>query len=227
AGMSSSEDDGGQLVVKEEEFTEEMWAENQARRSAFLPYKTSYTSNSVTVLTNLQRGNIQTQTTQVEPEEYTIHTRAALGELAIEHITDIDVNEPDENGFTPLMWASSYGQLPTVRQLLQHRAAVDIEGEDGETALLLACANGHHECVKMLLSCGANPNHIDHISNSGLMYAAHSDHSHCVNELLDVGADMTLTNMMGSSAFTIAVTRGSKQVQLVLERFMLKLVEPS
>lgn len=41
----------------------------------------------------------------------------------------------DGNGFSPIMWAASYGQLPTVRLLIQNRAKVDMEvglGEGGE-----------------------------------------------------------------------------------------------
>lgn len=49
------------------------------------------------------------------------------------------------------------------------------------------------------------------MGNTALMYAAHSDHSHCANELLDHGADLTISNVDGASAFSIAVNRGSKQ----------------
>ena len=52
------------------------------------------------------------------------------------------------------------------------------------------------------------------MGNSPLMYAAHGDHSHCGNELLEHGADITLTNVAGSSAFSICVSRGSKQSKI-------------
>ena len=42
-------------------------------------------------------------------------------------ILDTCVDETDENGMTPLMWAASYGQVPTVRLLLQKRANIDFE----------------------------------------------------------------------------------------------------
>ncbi|XP_045617918.1 ankyrin repeat family A protein 2 isoform X2 [Procambarus clarkii] len=223
---SSSDDDGGHLVVKEEDLEDDtgddidLW-DSHTRRSAFSPYR------PVTVLTNLQRGNIQTQTTQAEPDDFTLHNRAAMGELSADDLRDIDVDELDSNGFSPIMWAAYYGQLPTVKLLIQNRAKVDMEGEDGETAVLLAATNGHHEIIKLLISYGADPNHIDHMGNSALMYAAHNDNSHCANELLEHGADITATNVAGSSAFSIAVTRGSKQVQVIMERHILKLLEPS
>ncbi|XP_047486554.1 ankyrin repeat family A protein 2-like [Penaeus chinensis] len=220
--MSSSSEDDSHMIVKEEDMGDDMdlW-ESQPRRSAFSPYR------PVTVLTNLQRGNIQTHTPQVEPEDFTLHIRSAMGELSADDLRDVEVDEVDGNGFSPIMWAASYGQLPTVRLLIQNRAKVDMEGEDGETALLLSSANGHHEIVKLLINCGANPNHVDHMGNTALMYAAHNDHSHCANELLEHGADLSTTNVAGITAFHIAVTRGSKQVQLIMERQLLKLVEPS
>ncbi|KAK8750314.1 hypothetical protein OTU49_014774 [Cherax quadricarinatus] len=224
--MGSSSEDDGHLIVKEEDVDEDIgdemdpW-ESHTRRSAFSPYR------PVTVLTNLQRGNIQTQAAQIEPDDFTLHNRAAMGELSADDLRDIDVDELDSNGFSPIMWAAYYGQLPTVKLLIQNRAKVNLEGEDGETALLLAASNGHHEIIKLLISFGADPNHVDHMGNSALMYAAHNDHSHCANELLDHGVDITTTNVAGTSAFSIAVARGSKQVQLIMERHILKLLEPS
>ncbi|KAK4292029.1 hypothetical protein Pmani_035176 [Petrolisthes manimaculis] len=224
--MGSSSDEDGNLVVKEEDPLDEMgddmdlW-ESHPRRSAFSPYR------PVTVLTNLQRGNIQTQTSQVEPGDFTLHNFAAMGELSARDLRDVNLDEMDSNGFSPLMWSSYYGQLPTARLLIQHQAKVNLEGEDGETALLLASTSGHHEIVKLLVNYGADPNHVDHMGNTALMYAAHSDHSHCANELLDHGADLTLSNVDGATAFNIAVNRGSKQVQLIMERHILKLLEPS
>ncbi|ROT75466.1 Ankyrin repeat family A protein 2 [Penaeus vannamei] len=224
--MSSSSEDDSHMIVKEEDIGDDMdlW-ESQPRRSAFSPYR------PVTVLTNLQRGNIQTHTPQFNGiwKSYASQSHSSnLKPLILQpNFSDVDVDEVDGNGFSPIMWAASYGQLPTVRLLIQNRAKVDMEGEDGETALLLSSANGHHEIVKLLISCGANPNHVDHMGNTALMYAAHNDHSHCANELLEHGADLSTTNVAGITAFHIAVTRGSKQVQLIMERQLLKLVEPS
>ncbi|XP_045130241.1 ankyrin repeat family A protein 2-like isoform X1 [Portunus trituberculatus] len=225
--MGSSSEDDGHLVVKEENMEDEVMDDDMdswddtPRRSAFSPYR------PVTVLTNLQRGNIQTQTSQAEPDDFTLHNRAAMGELSAQDLRDVEVDEVDSHGFTSLMWACHYGQLPTARLLLQHRAKVNMEGEDGETALLLAASNGHHEIVKLLISCGGDPSHTDHMGNTSLMYAAHGGHSHTAHELLEHGADPTATNLSGATAFSIAVNRGSKQVQLILERSLLKLLEGS
>ncbi|XP_035227602.1 ankyrin repeat family A protein 2-like isoform X3 [Stegodyphus dumicola] len=102
--------------------------------SAFSPYKPT------TVLTNLQRGNVQTQTPSVLPER-SLHQLAAQGELFLQNLDDnFNVNLQDENGFTPLMWASSYGQLET----------------EGNTALMYAAYNNHSGCTQELLNAGAD-----------------------------------------------------------------------
>jgi ankyrin repeat protein len=79
--------------------------------------------------------------------------------------TECDVDVRDSNGLTALMWASSYGQLPTVELLLKQGAQLDFGGQEGETSLLLAAAGGHHEVVRLLLTEGAAVNHADDVSH--------------------------------------------------------------
>ncbi len=69
----------------------------------------------------------------------------------------------DENGFSPLLWASSYGQLPTVKLLISKGADPSIRGKHGETALLLASANGHVHVLKELIGVGVNINDTDEV----------------------------------------------------------------
>ena len=59
---------------------------DELRRSAFLPYKPR------TVLTNLQRGNVQTETVVAGPARLSFHQRAGRGELTR---ADVERN-PDE-----------------------------------------------------------------------------------------------------------------------------------
>ncbi|XP_077515692.1 uncharacterized protein LOC144125844 isoform X2 [Amblyomma americanum] len=128
--------------------------QGDTNRSAFTPYKSS------TVLTNLQRGNVPTQTQPV-PLRRCIHQLSAQGEISPDQITPDRLDLRDEGGLTPLLWASSHGQLSTVRHLLTKGAQVGAQGLKGETALLLAAAQGHSHVVRYLLQHGANPNQAD------------------------------------------------------------------
>ncbi|KAF4521255.1 hypothetical protein B566_EDAN008456 [Ephemera danica] len=215
-----------------------------SRRSAFQPYRVFYLkkcqlNQPTTVLTNLQRGNVQTLTPVLEPIDVSLHHRAGQGEITVEELErDSEIDEEDSNGLTPLHWASSYGQLPTTQLLLRKGAAVDREGPEGETPLQLAAAGGHHDTVRLLLAEGADVNHIDETScpkivilvkevencNTALMYAAYGDHPHCVNELLLRGADLTMVNLNSDTAYGVAIARGSKQAQAVFENHIMLLL---
>ncbi|KFO89416.1 DNA-binding protein RFXANK, partial [Buceros rhinoceros silvestris] len=59
----------------------------------------------------------------VLPQSLSIHQLAAQGELSQlkEHLRKGEnlVNKPDERGFTPLIWAAAFGEIETVRHLLE------------------------------------------------------------------------------------------------------------
>ncbi|XP_077552500.1 ankyrin repeat family A protein 2-like isoform X2 [Haemaphysalis longicornis] len=192
--------------------------QGDTNRSAFTPYKSS------TVLTNLQRGNVPTQT-QAIPLRRCIHQLSAQGEISPDQITPERLELSDEAGLTPLLWASAHGQLTTVRQLLGKGAQVGARGHRGETALLLAAAKGHSHVVRLLLQHGASPNQADQDGNTALMYAALGNHAATAQELLSSGADMCAQNNVFDTAYDLSVTTSSRQVQQVLDNYVLKLLQ--
>ncbi|XP_055929805.1 ankyrin repeat family A protein 2-like isoform X2 [Argiope bruennichi] len=172
-------------------------------RSAFTPYKPT------TVLTNLQRGNVQTQTPAVLP---------AMND-------SFDPNQTDQNGLTPLMWASSYGQLATVQKLISCGASISTIGDSGENALILASSAGHSVIVKELINQGASLDYRDQEGNTALMYAVYNNRAGCVQELLNAGADMTIVNEALESAYEIAIKKRCREAQTVMEKHMLNLMQ--
>nr|XP_031848920.1 DNA-binding protein RFXANK-like [Nomia melanderi] len=178
--------------------------QDATRTSAFQPYKPP------TLLTNLQRGNTQTEIPQLySNSDITFHTLAGQGELAPEQIHPNTVDSPDEKGLTGLMWAAGYGQLGSARQLLKAGANKNYRGLNGETPLHLAAAYGHHDLVKLLLNHGADSNASDEEGNTPLMYGAHGDHPHVCYELLSRGADVAKRNIHNISAYHAAVLNNS------------------
>jgi hypothetical protein len=73
-----------------------------------------------------------------------------------------DPNEPDNQGWTPLIAASSYRHVGLVRLLLIHvrsaseRADIDRADKDGWTALFWAILKGHCNVAELLLAAGAS-----------------------------------------------------------------------
>ncbi|XP_072749823.1 uncharacterized protein [Anoplolepis gracilipes] len=190
--------------------------QDATRTSAFQPYKPP------TLLTNLQRGNTQTQIHQLYVEnDITFHTLAGQGELTPEHIYSNPVDATDEKGLTGLMWASAYGQLGTVRQLLKRNAKINRPGNKAETSLHLAAAYGHYDVVKLLLNHGADPNACDEDGNTPLIYGAYYDHPRVCYELLTKGAEVTHTNFSNISAYKAAIMNNSINAKAVIENHLI------
>ena len=62
----------------------------------------------------------------------------------------IDLNHPDNGGFTPLMNVSYKGKPEVVRVLLAAGADKDLRDNDGKTALDLAIEQNKDACAALL-----------------------------------------------------------------------------
>lgn len=71
----------------------------------------------------------------------------------------LQVDDRDENGTTPLMVASTKGLTQFVKELLSHGADVNAQDIDNWTALICATKAGHFEVVEVLVGNGADIEH--------------------------------------------------------------------
>ena len=62
----------------------------------------------------------------------------------------IDLNHPDNDGWTPLMVASAKGKPEVVRVLLAAGADKDLRNSDGKTALDIAIERKKDACAALL-----------------------------------------------------------------------------
>ncbi|KAI1610507.1 allantoicase [Exophiala viscosa] len=69
----------------------------------------------------------------------------------------VDVNQPDEEGTVPLIYASCFGHYEVVSALLDAGAVVDKQDRNQWSALMWAMTNRHKQISKLLLDHGANP----------------------------------------------------------------------
>lgn len=99
-----------------------------------------------------------------------------------------------------------------------------LKGTNGESALLLAASRGHYDVVQYLLRAGLPVNMSDELNNTALMFAAFHNHVAIVSLLLDWGADLTAANADGWDALQMAVRRGSRASQRVIEKHILSLL---
>jgi hypothetical protein len=72
--------------------------------------------------------------------------------MAIKELVEsnVDVNQQDEHGWTPLNWAAGKGNLEIVKMLIEHGADIFKVGRDQRTPYMIALAAGRTEVVKFL-----------------------------------------------------------------------------
>ncbi|KAG9486482.1 hypothetical protein GDO78_006712 [Eleutherodactylus coqui] len=181
-----------------------------------------------TTLTNRQRGNM-ISVLPATLDSLSIQQLAAQGELTqlIDYLQKDNtfLNRADERGFTPLMWAAAFGEIETVRYLLDMRADPHILAKERESALSLASTGGYSDIVTLLLNQKVDINIYDWNGGTPLLYAVRGNHVKCVEVLLERGADLTMEADSGYTPMDLAVALGHKKVQQVIENHILKLFQ--
>jgi len=101
-----------------------------------------------------------------------------------------NVNATNALGRTALMFASSYGFLAIVQDLLDQRADANIVPKDttGWTALISAARNGHLEVIRVLLDHGADASIKDKQGKTALAWAEAQGHAEVAQALRDATA---------------------------------------
>ncbi|CAG04860.1 unnamed protein product [Tetraodon nigroviridis] len=180
-----SSNEGCPSVASDERTTEAASPENLDKDKDCL-------SKHPTSLTNKQRGN----------EVTLLPASIDYGSL---------LNNQDERGFTPLMWAAAFGEKTMVDFLLDKGADPKTIARERESALTLASSGGYVDIVESLLRQGADINTYDWNGGTPLLYAVRGNHIKCVQALLASGADMTIESESGYSPMALAFALGHKK----------------
>jgi ankyrin repeat protein len=118
----------------------------------------------------------------------------------------------DEDGWTPLMFASAKGHVGVVRWLGDEGAAINERDlQEGGTGLFLACCQGHAPVVRLLLERGADPTIADTGNSTPLMIASGQGHLEVVRVLLgrpSGKATVNHRNVSGRTALWWACCQG-------------------
>jgi len=105
----------------------------------------------------------------VTPDPGNLHSALAYGHTACASLlidAGVDVNMPNDRGWTPLLVSSSSGNTHMVTRLLNAGADPNYMNKKGLTPLRIACAKGHGEVAHVLLAFGAVK---DIVSSGSLM----------------------------------------------------------
>ena len=103
----------------------------------------------------------------------------------------VDVNAPQPDGATALIWAAHWKNLETAGLLIAAGANVNAANEYGVTPLWEACNNADAPMVGKLANSGANPNAtLPGTGETMLMTCARAGSADAVKSLLSHGADV-------------------------------------
>jgi ankyrin repeat protein len=132
--------------------------------------------------------------------------RAAVRSLIVAHA---DVNAPQVDGATALLWAAYLDDVDMAKMLLDAGAKPGAVNRYGMTVLTQACANGDAPMVQLLLDHGADPNQALPGGETPLMTAARTGKAAAVHALLAKGAQVEATEARGQTAIVWAAAEGN------------------
>lgn len=122
------------------------------------------------------------------------------------------INETDDSGYTPLMFACRQGYTEVVRLLLPHTTTINARSKNhDESALILAAAYNHRDVVELLLEHQDIDLHAqDSQGRTPLMIACNQKFADIVDLLLRCPSlDVNQCNAIGFTAFTETALGGS------------------
>jgi ankyrin repeat protein len=131
---------------------------------------------------------------------------------------EVNVDEQDDMGVTPMYYGAVSGNVSVVRMLLARQADVNVQGGHYGNALQAASAGGHELIVRLLLDKGADVNAQGGHYGSALQAASNRGHEPIVWLLLDEGADV---NAQGGKYYGNALHAASEGGHELIVRLLL------
>lgn len=127
-----------------------------------------------------------------------------------------NVNAPDMDGVTPLMYAIHANDARATSLLCDAGANLDLTDAEGRTALSMALANGQLDALHELLAFGIDIDMQDVYGDTALHNAARGGQEEITRELVLAGANVNIRNNRGDSPAHLAAAVGAHEVMSIL-----------
>jgi len=128
-----------------------------------------------------------------------------------------NVNQPQNDGTTPLHWAVYQVDPELVATLLRNEADANVSNDFGATPLSQAARVANTEMIAMLLEAGADPNQANSDGQTPLMLAAWTGVVEVAEFLINHGADVNAEERWtGQSALMWAASRNHAEMTELL-----------
>lgn len=120
----------------------------------------------------------------------------------------VDFNEKDCWGCTPLLDASSRGYTDIVHYLQEKGARLKVKDSSNSSALNIAAQHGHLELCEYLVEQGLGINEPDKNGNTAFLLACANNFESVAMYLAVNGADVEVTDQSGNTAIDYAYRHG-------------------
>jgi len=151
-----------------------------------------------------------------ESGDSALHAASRHGHLGVVRVllgASAVVDQPNNQGFTPLFLAAQHGHLEVVRVLLGASAVVDQPDNKGATALIAAAQGGKLEVVRELLGASAVVDQQENqLGMTALYIAAQNGELEVVRVLLGASAVVDRPSNAGATALNIAAEKAHLEV---------------
>jgi ankyrin repeat protein len=127
-----------------------------------------------------------------------------------------DVNFADDQGYTPLHYASCAEAVPVVQRLLSKNASPHATGKSNNTPLHLAAKKGNLTIIDMLLNAGASIDERNKHLETPLFLAVKYNHAPLVKYLLDSHASVHAKNKWKETPVHCACRNGVVEIVRLL-----------
>ncbi len=125
---------------------------------------------------------------------------------------NVDANEKNDEGFTPLVVATEVSSPEIISMLLERGAKVNLPSLGDVTPLMSAAAAGRADIVQLLLEYGADPSMKDMLGLTPLLHAAKTGNLDTILVLLKVPrADINARDINNTDAVMFAAGRQDLQ----------------
>ena len=120
----------------------------------------------------------------------------------------VDVNQPSNDGSTPLTSAAFFGSRKSLEKLLSAGADVNAQTNSAISALMKASASGYKECVSLLREAGADVNAVNNMGNTALTIAAVRENVSVAKRLLKANCYINRASGMVQNVLSCRLEHG-------------------